>query len=70
MFVIFAASALAPLGKGLEMYGWEHMQQMVGLSWVLAHGLTYALGLVPFLVSSLLSQMPRNILTNVPAPLA
>ncbi|KAL8846673.1 MAG: hypothetical protein Q9221_008259, partial [Calogaya cf. arnoldii] len=50
MFVIFAASALAPLGKGLEMYGWEHMQQMVGLSWVLAHGLTYALGLVPFLL--------------------
>ncbi|KAL8964651.1 MAG: hypothetical protein Q9183_004304, partial [Haloplaca sp. 2 TL-2023] len=48
LFVAFAASALAPLGKGLQMYGWEHMQQMVGLNWVLAHGVIYALGLVPF----------------------
>ncbi|KAL8870040.1 MAG: hypothetical protein Q9174_003818 [Haloplaca sp. 1 TL-2023] len=50
MFVAFAASALAPLGKGLQMYGWEHMQQMVSLNWVLAHGAIYALGLVPFML--------------------
>ncbi|KAL8855375.1 MAG: hypothetical protein Q9178_007972 [Gyalolechia marmorata] len=52
MFVTFAASALAPLGKGLEMYGWERMQQLVGIKWVLAHGVVYALGLVAFSVSS------------------
>lgn len=51
MFVCFAASALAPLGKGLSMYGWDHMDDMVGLKWVLSEGSVYALGLAPFLVS-------------------
>ena len=34
------------------MYGWERMQEMVGINWVLAQGIIYALGLVPFTVSS------------------
>lgn len=56
MFVLFAASAIAPLGKGVAMYGWAHMEEMVGLRWVLAQGATYAIGLTPFLVGVLLPQ--------------
>lgn len=50
LFVIFAASGVAPLGKGILLYGWAGMEEMVGIKWVLAQGGMYLLGLVPFVV--------------------
>jgi len=50
MFVAFAASGALPLGQGVALYGWQRMDQLVGLRWVLAHGVTYLLSLAPFIV--------------------
>lgn len=50
MFVAFAASALTPLWTGLQMYGWEHLNDMIGLKWVLLQGAIYLIGVLFFLV--------------------
>ncbi|KAI6797873.1 hypothetical protein KC363_g6974 [Hortaea werneckii] len=55
MFVAFAASALTPLWTGLQMYGWEHLNDMIGLKWVLLQGAIYLLG-----VSFFLTEMPER----------
>lgn len=60
MFVLFSASGIAPLYKGVLLYGWAGMEEMVGLKWVLAQGGMYLLGLMPFLVSAAISS-PRPL---------
>ncbi|KAI7204423.1 hypothetical protein KC316_g2198 [Hortaea werneckii] len=55
MFVAFAASAFTPLWTGLQMYGWEHLNDMIGLKWVLLQGAIYLIGILFFL-----TEMPER----------
>jgi predicted membrane channel-forming protein YqfA (hemolysin III family) len=50
LFVAFAAAGIFPLWKGIQLYGWQRMDELVGLRWVLAHGLVYLASLGPFMV--------------------
>ncbi|KAF1831077.1 HlyIII-domain-containing protein [Decorospora gaudefroyi] len=49
LFVIFAASGILPLAHGVQLYGWDRMDELVGLKYVLLHGAIYAASLGPFL---------------------
>ncbi|RAR13955.1 HlyIII-domain-containing protein [Stemphylium lycopersici] len=49
LFVTFAASGLFPLWHGIKLYGYDRMNQLTGLEYVLAHGALYLLALTPYL---------------------
>jgi adiponectin receptor len=50
LFLLFAASGIFPLGHGVVLYGWERLDELVGLKYVLLHGAIYLASLGPFKV--------------------
>lgn len=50
LFVTFAASGLFPLWHGVKLYGYDRMNQLMGLEYVLVHGALYLVALTPFMV--------------------
>lgn len=59
MFVGLGVSGIVPVCHGLSIYGYEILEQRMGLNWVLFQGFLYILG--AFLVSTYLlkfSQYP------------
>lgn len=58
LFVAFAAAGIFPLWKGIQLYGWERMDELTGLRWGLASGFVYLASLGPFMVCSRVAQHP------------
>jgi len=44
MFVGLGISGLVPVAHGLQLYGYSHLNQRMGLSWVLLQGVLYIFG--------------------------
>ena len=44
MFVAMGLSAVFPVIHGLTIYGWEGMEQRIGLKWLVGQGITYIAG--------------------------
>lgn len=51
LFMAFASSAFTPIYVGYQLYGYSHLDQMVGLKYVLTQGLIYIIGVSFFIVS-------------------
>lgn len=49
-FVALSASGIVPLAHGIQIYGWHHMSQIVGIELVLAQAPIYGLGLLCLVV--------------------
>lgn len=62
LFITFAASGILPLWNGVNLYGWQRMDQLAGLPWVLAHGAIYLAGVGYFIVCYSLAQEPHTFL--------
>lgn len=52
LFVAFAAAGIFPLWRGIQLYGWERMDELAGLRWGLACGFVCLASLGPFMVWS------------------
>jgi len=51
MFAALGLSAVVPVLHGLKLYGWAGMEDLMGLRWVVAHGLMYLVGAGLYAVS-------------------
>ena len=51
MFVAMGLSAVLPVLHGLQIYGYQELEQRMGLSWVVAQGVLYITGAGLYAVS-------------------
>jgi predicted membrane channel-forming protein YqfA (hemolysin III family) len=51
MFIAMGLSAVFPVFHGMELYGVENLQRMIGLLWLVLQGFLYILGAVIYAVS-------------------
>ena len=52
MFVGLGVSGVVPVVHGVRLYGFEHLNERMGLNWVLLQGLLYIFGAFIYAVSS------------------
>lgn len=57
MFAAMGLSAVVPVLHGLVLYGWDAMTELIGLRWLIAHGLMYLTGAALYAVSIPLVQI-------------
>lgn len=55
MFVAMGLSAVVPVLHGLQLYGLQLMNSLIGLDWLVLQGVLYILGAFIYAVSLLLS---------------
>lgn len=53
MFVLMGLSAVVPVIHGLQMYGYEQLEQQMGLSWLVGQGVLYITGAAIYAVSDM-----------------
>lgn len=68
MFVCLGVSGVVPVVHGITIYGYQELNERMGLSWVILQGFLYILGAFIYAVSDTVSSQPKfdMILTHTP----
>lgn len=65
MFVSLGLSGVVPILHGLEIYGYQGLEDRTSVSWVILHGALYIFGAVLYAVSPHTQDMPFRAFANL-----